>query len=120
MQVLRVVDASGASLIGREVPTLDLAEFGTRLGLDLDPSLAPEDLAALVMSSGKTLRIGTTAPHLKRALVGGEQRLEMTGFEPARLAEYKALGCFTEIIRYQTRLFLPVARAAEIIAALAA
>jgi hypothetical protein len=120
VQVLRVVDASGASLLGREVPTLDLAEFGTRLGLDLDPSLAPEDLAALVMSSGKTLRIGTTALHLKRALVGGEQRLEMTGFEPARLAEYKALGCFTEIIRYQTRLFLPVARTAEIIAALAA
>jgi predicted RNA methylase len=120
VQVLRVVDASGASLIGREVPALDLAEFGTRLGLDLDPALAPAELAALVMSSGKTLRIGATALHLKRALVGGEQRLELTGFEPARLPEYKALGCFTEIIRYQTRLFAPVARAAEIVTKLAA
>jgi hypothetical protein len=120
VQVLRLVDASGASLIGREVPALDLAEFGTRLGLDLDPALAPADLAALVLSSGKALRIGATALHLKRALVGGEQRLELTGFEPARLPEYKAIGCFTEIIRYQTRLFLPATRAAEIVASLAA
>lgn len=90
VQVLRIVDASGGSLIGREVSALDLAAFGTRLGLDLDPALAPADLALVVMSSDKILRIGTTALHLKRALVGGKQRLELTGFEPARLPEYKA------------------------------
>ena len=34
---------------------------------------------------------------------------------PARLSWYKAQGCFTEIIRYQTRLFVPACRAAEVL-----
>ena len=55
---------------------------------------------------------------LKRALVNGNQRLELAGFGAARLAWYKAQGCFTEIIRYQTRLFVPVDRAAEVLARL--
>jgi hypothetical protein len=55
---------------------------------------------------------------LKRSLVNGSQRLELSGFGPARLPWYKAQGCFTEIIRYQTRLFVPVDRAAEVIAKL--
>lgn len=118
VQVIRVVDATGTSLLGREVPALDLAAFGQKLGLDLDPGLTPENTAALVMSSGKMLVVGTHGLHLKRSLVGGEQRLEITGFDPARLPEYKAYGCFTEIIRYQTRLFVPLLRAAEIVAAL--
>jgi hypothetical protein len=44
---------------------------------------------------------------LKRSLVNGSQRLELGGFSAARLTWYKAQGCFTEIIRYQTRLFVP-------------
>jgi hypothetical protein len=40
--------------------------------------------------------------------VNGTQRLELLGFAAARLGWYKAQGCFTEIIRYQTRLFVPV------------
>jgi hypothetical protein len=41
---------------------------------------------------------------LKRSLVNGTQRLELTGWSIARLDWYKAQGCFTEIIRFQTRL----------------
>ena len=52
---------------------------------------------------------------LNRALVNGSQRLELAGFSPARLSWYKAQGCFTEIIRYQTRLFVPACRAAEVL-----
>nr|WP_239806580.1 hypothetical protein [Croceicoccus hydrothermalis] len=57
---------------------------------------------------------------MKRSLVGGEQRLELTGFSPDRLDWYKGKGCFTEIIRYRTRLFVPVSAASSVLPALAA
>ena len=45
---------------------------------------------------------------LERSLVNGAQRLELTGWTASRLDWYKAQGCFTEIIRFQTRLFIPL------------
>ena len=56
---------------------------------------------------------------VKRSLVNGSQRLELTGWSVARLDWYKAQGCFTEIIRYQTRLFVPIEGAASVISRLA-
>lgn len=56
---------------------------------------------------------------VKRSLVNGSQRIELTGWSAARLDWYKAQGCFTEIIRYQTRLFVPIEGAASVIARLA-
>jgi hypothetical protein len=53
---------------------------------------------------------------LKRSLVNSAQRLELTGWSAARLDWYKAHGCFTEIIRFQTRLFIPLEGAADVLA----
>ena len=39
---------------------------------------------------------------------------------PERLDWYKTKGCFTEIIRYRTRLFVPVSKASSILPASAA
>jgi hypothetical protein len=50
--------------------------------------------------------------------VNGRQRLELTGWSAARLDWYKAQGCFTEIIRYQTRLFVPLGDGGSIISSL--
>ena len=55
---------------------------------------------------------------LKRSLVNGAQRLELTGWSASRLDWYKAHGCFTEIIRYQTRLFVPTTSAVAVLAGL--
>lgn len=55
---------------------------------------------------------------LKRSLVNGRQRLELTGWIAALLDWYKAQGCFTESIRYQSRLFVPLAESAPSISAL--
>ncbi|NNM78056.1 methyltransferase [Sphingomonas sp. ID1715] len=120
VQVLRVADPAGRSLLGREIPPSSLAALGTRLGLELDAGLSPNEVVASVLKTGRPLRVsGPGVLELKRSLVNGSQRLELTAFEPARLAEYKAHGCFTEIIRYQTRLFVPVDSAAEVIARIA-
>ena len=56
---------------------------------------------------------------VKRSMVNGSQRIELTGWSAARLDWYKAQGCVTEIIRYQTRLFVPIEGAASVVARLA-
>ena len=118
-QVVRVVDDAGQSLLGRQIPALALPELAQRFGFDA-PVIGSEDVVRAVLDGGRIMPVRAGQPlQLKRSLVGGSQRLELTGFEPARLPELKALGCFVEIIRYQTRLFVPVPRAAEIVAALA-
>lgn len=121
VQVLRVADPNGRSLLGREIPAASLAELGKRLGLDLDPALPPDEIAAAVLRTGRPLSLtGPGTLEVRRSLVNGSQRLELAGFEPDRLPEYKAHGCFTEIIRYRTRLFVPVDRAAEVLGRLSA
>jgi hypothetical protein len=78
--------------------------------------MPPEELAAAVLRTGKPLPFSSADELiLKRSLVNGSQRLELSGFAAARLSWYKAQGCFTEIIRYQTRLFMPVDSAPEVL-----
>ena len=115
-QVIRIAADDGWSLLGREIPAASVAELGAKLGLDVSLDIPPDELAATVLRTGKPMPFrGVEELVLKRSLVNGSQRLELGGFSPARLAWYKAQGCFTEIIRYQTRLFVPVDRAAEVL-----
>lgn len=44
---------------------------------------------------------------VRRRLVNGAERMELTGWSLARLDGYKAQGCFAKIIRFPTRLFGP-------------
>ena len=121
VQVIRIAADDGRSLLGREIPAASLGELGTKLGLNVVLDLAPDDIVAIVLRSGKPTPFqGLEALTLKRSLVNGRQRLELAGFSAQRLVWYKAQGCFTEIIRYQTRLFVPVDRAAQVLVRLAA
>jgi predicted RNA methylase len=116
VQVIRIASADGRSLLGREIPAVALAELGSRLGLELGAVLSAEELAATVLRTGRPLPFTGPEPlTLKRSLVNGSQRLELVGFSAARLDWYKAQACFTEIIRYQTRLFVPVDKADAVI-----
>ena len=65
------------------------------------------------LSGGEQQRVA-----IARGLVNGAQRLELGGWSTARLDWYKAQGCFTEIIRYQTRLFVPLEGAANVLTGL--
>jgi hypothetical protein len=38
----------------------------------------------------------------------GRARIEITGLKASDLSYFKALGCFTEIISWKTRLFIPI------------
>jgi len=119
LQVIRIAAEDGTTLLGREIPLARLAELGEKLGFSAGTAIPPDELAATVIRSGRTLSFEGPEPlMLKRALVNGSQRLELGGFSAPRLAWYKAQGCFTEIIRYQTRLFVPVDGAGAILAKL--
>jgi hypothetical protein len=39
----------------------------------------------------------------------GQPRLELIGASGAALSGLKAMGCFTEVIQWKTRVFIPVA-----------
>ncbi len=45
---------------------------------------------------------------LQKVYVMNRPRVEMTGVQANDLPHYKALGCFTEIILWKTRLFIPI------------
>jgi hypothetical protein len=119
VQVIRIAADDGRSLLGRSIPATSLGELGAKLGLDVSLDIPPGEIAASVLRTGRPLPFrGIETLTLKRSLVNGSQRLELAGFAPARLSWYKAQGCFTEIIRYQTRLFVPVDRAADVLGGL--
>jgi hypothetical protein len=120
LQVLRIAAEDGRSLLGRQIPAASLPELGRKLGLDIALDMPPDELAQTVLRTGAALPVRGPEPLvLKRSLVNGSQRLELTGFSAARLTWYKAQGCFTEIIRYQTRLFMPCDRCGEVLERLA-
>lgn len=93
---------------------MDALGFNEPVHLDIN------DLADLVLKSGKVVPInGPERLQMKRSLVNGVQRLELIGWSIERLEWYKAQGCYTEIIRYQTRLFLPVSDAVSVLRCIA-
>lgn len=76
----------------------------------------PSHVADMVIQSGKAIFFRSHDDLMvKRSLVNGSQRLELTGYSIERLGWYKSKGCFTEIIRYRTRLFVPVGEAAQVL-----
>lgn len=86
------------------------------LGVNVLRLVDIEGLAELVLQSGKSMPIkGPDDLHIKRSLVNGSQGQEVIGWSLERLDWYKAQGCFTEIIRYQTRLFIPVGNAEVVV-----
>ena len=117
MRVTRIVSkADGKAVLGREIPAIAIPDLAKAFDIDIDSGLDAGQLADAVLQSGKAMPlVGPDDIFLKRSLVNGSQRLEITGYDPERLNWYKALGCFTEIIRYKTRLFMPLGEATQII-----
>jgi hypothetical protein len=119
VRVSRIAASDGRSLLGREVPVHCVPDLCKALGLEHEQKLSADDIVRSVIATGRAMELASGDPLMvKRSLINGSQRLELTGWSAARLEWYKAQGCFTEIIRYQTRLFVPLERAAAVIARL--
>ncbi|OYZ87298.1 MAG: hypothetical protein B7Y00_05505, partial [Sphingomonadales bacterium 17-56-6] len=78
----------------------------------------PAKIVAAILGGGTW-----KAPHplnftIRTARVNGSRRIEIVDAEAARIPELKARGCFTEIIAYKTRVFVPVDKVDQILASL--
>lgn len=105
-RVYRLESHEGERILGRLVTTDQLSSVYKSLGIDVAVDMTPAEMLEAVMERGATVDIsgGLT---LKRSRVMGELRLEIIGHSPSALPALKAIGCFTEIISWSTRLFMP-------------
>ena len=105
-RVYRLQTDCGQRLIGRLVSPATAAALKETL-LSEAPALSAEDAATTIIrdNTGLILRDGLA---LKRSLVMGCQRIELTGFSDLDVQRLKALGLMSEIIAWKLRLFVPV------------
>jgi hypothetical protein len=103
-RIYRVTPDGATAMIGRTLSEEGAAALRARF-LVSNPQ-TPQELL--------TAALGTTAPvdlgrglTLTRRRVAGEMRLELGGADRGMIEGLKAMGCFTEIIAFQLRVFLP-------------
>lgn len=99
-RVYRFVTDDGERVIGRLIPAETVIQLtGSTPAFDAKGAWA-------WVQSGMALTLEEDIS-IKRRLIMRVNRLEVTGFDGNQLAWFKAQGCFTETISYQTRLFVP-------------
>ena len=115
LAVNRIVDGEGNSWLGRLVFDEHVVSLFTKLGIDQADAMEVGDIAKSVLS-GRSVDLTRPFPlTFKRAIVNGRPRLEIGGAPYDQLDWLKSLGCFTEIIQYRTRVFVPTDTASEIL-----
>jgi len=107
MRIYRLQTEDGERAIGRLVSQEQLFNVYARLGLDCQIEMSPQEVLAAVMDARTTLSL-LGGYQLRRSLVMGQPRCELIGASGAALPGLKALGCFTEVIQWKTRVFIPV------------
>lgn len=113
--VNRIADKDGNSWLGRLVFDEHVVQLFTKLGIDRAENLPPQDIVKSAFS-GRAVDLARPFPMtIRRALVNGTARIELVGAPSQQLPWLKSLGCFTEVIQYRTRVFLPVPTATEIL-----
>jgi len=105
-RVYRLQTDCGQRLIGRLVSPATAAALKETLLFEA-PALSNEDATATILrdNTGLVLRDGLV---LKRSLIMGRQRIELTGFSDLDVQRLKSLGLKSEIVAWKLRLFVPV------------
>jgi hypothetical protein len=118
LEVRRIVDEEGRNWLGRMVHELDVAKLLEKFDIASTVELSPE---MIIRSLGEGRTVPINQPFeatLKCSRVAGEQRYEIVGAPVDRLPWLKSIGCFTEIIAFRTRVFIPKGAASAIVSAL--
>ncbi len=102
-RVYRLQTDHGERVIGRRVSADWVAQA---LG-EPAPSVAAGDAWSAVLDRGGTLQLAGGLG-VRRSLVMGAQRVEVTGFTDGMVERLKADGLMSEIISWKLRLFVPV------------
>ncbi|UKP01153.1 strawberry notch C-terminal domain-containing protein (plasmid) [Nostoc sp. UHCC 0870] len=113
-RVFRLQTSDGQKILGRMVQAVDIQSVAEQLGMK-NKLLSPEELVSLVLNEGYSQQLpgGVT---LRRSYIAGEPRLEIVDALPLA-DQLVAVGCFTEIIQWRKRVFVPTGeRAAGVLA----
>ncbi|BAZ33783.1 hypothetical protein NIES4074_62970 (plasmid) [Cylindrospermum sp. NIES-4074] len=113
-RVFRLQTNDSAKVLGRVVNAQDIQSVREQLGLK-NRLLSPQELVSLVLNEGFSQQLpgGVT---LRRSYVAGESRLELVN-AISLVDRLVAVGCFTEIIQWRKRVFIPINdKAASILA----
>ena len=116
VQVWRITDAAGNALLGRIVPAKDVAKLAGDLGVNVAVNVTVGEIVAAARTREGIHVAELGNARLALALVNGQQRIEIKDYPADQLSLLKTHGCFTEIVAFKTRLFVPVDRAADVIA----
>lgn len=116
LAVNRIVDAQGNSWLGRLVFDQHVVQLYTKLGIAKTDDL-PVDAIARSVLSGRSVDVARPFPMtLRRSIVNGNSRVEIIDAPASQLPWLKSIGCFTEIIAYRTRVFVPANDAEAVLA----
>lgn len=113
VRVWRISDDAGHSVLGRIVSPSGFEKLSQAFGVTMAITLLPAEIVAAARASDGVAIPGLAGSRLQRSYVNDEARLEIKGFPPEKREWLKSIGCFTEIISYKTRLFVPTTRAEE-------
>jgi predicted RNA methylase len=102
-RVYRLQTDDGERVIGRRVSPQWVADTS-----DAAPVLRAEEGWTAVLERSATVQL-EGGLSVRRSLVMGVQRIELTGFTDGQVDRLKAMGLISEIIAWRLRLFVPVA-----------
>ena len=119
MRVYRFETDDGERVIGRLITPEALAPLYQAFGVDSAPGLSCDEAWNAVIERGAVLDLAGDL-QIRRSLVMGAYRVELTGYSDGAVPQFKALGLTSEIIAWRLRLFVPIAsdRGPAILAAL--
>jgi hypothetical protein len=120
VRVWRIADGDGETVLGRIVMPAAVEKLEGEFGLAASVRLTPAELIAAARSDGGVPVPGLDGTRLVSVFVNNSRRLELRSAQPRDREWLKARGCFTEVISYVTRIFVPVDRAEEVLTAISA
>jgi len=103
-RIWRVTPEDGVARIGRAISPEQAVVLASRFR---GGETTPAELVAAAMAGDGAVDLGRGLT-LRGRRVAGTRRLEVEGWRPEQVGDLKAAGCFTEIVAYQLRAFVPV------------
>jgi hypothetical protein len=108
MRVYRFETEDGERVIGRLITPEALAPLYQAFGVDNSPGLSRDEAWNAVLDRGAVLDLAGDL-QIRRSLVMGAHRVELTGYSDGAVPQLKALGLTSEIIAWRLRLFVSTA-----------
>ncbi|MBE9108281.1 strawberry notch family protein [Nodosilinea sp. LEGE 07298] len=114
LRVFRLQTVTGERLLGRMVEADRMNHLAESLGLR-QVDLSPAEIYTLVFQRGESFPL-TGGLSIRRSSIMQEHRIEVAGqfIAQALCDQLIAAGCFTEIVSYKRRVFIPAGETAAV------